>query len=304
MKDLRFLAGQRHLFLKSALISSIMMTAALIQSQPAGDLPGVGTPRVIKVHKKVIAVVGLYHPAGKAGVNAGIIAAPNSLVFIDAGMSIPSAEFLWKTAQEQFPGKQNVYLVLTHHHSDHVFGMRIFREKKANIIAHKGVADELRNDQGFYKKFIAEKMGWDSKKADEILGNIILGVPDRVIEQDTVFNIDGDAIHLLVTPGHVPDEIVVYHPSSKILFAGDSVYQGMEPTTRFGSAAAWQVWVHQLERLKKLDIKMVCPGHGELCSADEIDRNIDFLKNRLTGRIPAKIETQGARARGNLEEKS
>jgi len=96
-----------------------------------------------------------------------------------------------------------------------------------------------------------------------------------------VLNIDGDEIHLLVTPGHVPDEISVYHPSSRTLFAGDAIYEGTGLTTQFGGPEEWKIWIDHLERLKKLDILNIVPGHGQICSRDEIDRNINFLKEKL-----------------------
>lgn len=126
-----------------------------------------------------------------------------------------------------------------------------------------------------------DKFGWEKEKADKILGDVKIYSPDQVIEKNSVLQIDGDEIHLLVTPGHHPDELSVYHPRSQTLFAGDTIYEGFSPNTKFGGKAEWTEWVFQLERLKKLEIKTIVPGHGKLCSKDEIDRNIAFLKELL-----------------------
>jgi glyoxylase-like metal-dependent hydrolase (beta-lactamase superfamily II) len=196
-------------------------------------------------------------------------------------MTIVSAEFVWRLAQERMPEYEKLYLIITHHHSDHVFGMRVFKEKAAQIIAHKGVGEELMDDNGKYKSFIAEKMGWDSKRADAILGEVVISVPDRTIERDETLDIDGEKILLLVVPGHVPDEICVYHPKSQILFAGDALYEGSDLNISFGGPDQWREWIAGLERLKKLSISTIVPGHGDLCSTSEIDRNIDFLTKKL-----------------------
>jgi glyoxylase-like metal-dependent hydrolase (beta-lactamase superfamily II) len=98
---------------------------------------------------------------------------------------------------------------------------------------------------------------------------------------DTVLTIDGDEICLLCTPGHVVDEICVYHPASKTLFAGDAIYEGTAPTTRFGGTEDWRKWIFHLNRIKKLDIQNIVPGHGRICSKSEIDRNINFLQEKL-----------------------
>ena len=245
--------------------------------------PELGNPEVHQLNENILAVTGLYHTAIDKGftTNAGIIFTSGSVIFIDSGQTLASAKFLWETAVKYMKDIEKTCLILTHHHSDHVFGMRIFRAKGAQVIAHIGVAEELRGDKGYYKKFIADRMGWDSKKADQILGHVIIYPPDKKIEQDTVLNIDGDEIHLLVTPGYVPDEISVYHPSSKTLFAGDTVYEGSPLATQFGGPEAWKIWIEHLERLRKLDIINIVPGHGKICSKSEIDRSISFLKEKL-----------------------
>ncbi len=254
-----------------------------INNQKEAPLPpGLGNPEVHRITKDVYAVTNLFHSRGKkAGVNAGIIITSHSIIFIDSGMTIASGEFLLRTAGEIAKGKKNMYLILTHHHSDHVFGMRVFKDKGARVIAHRVLREELKDDNGRYKRFIIEMDKLSSEEEDLIYGDVLLSSPDEVIEQDTVLTIDGDEIHLLVTPGHDRDAISVYHPRSRTLFAGDTVYEGMQPNTRFGRPAEWKTWIAQLERLKQLAVGAVVPGHGKLCSKQELDRNIAYLKSLL-----------------------
>ncbi|MCL0063792.1 MBL fold metallo-hydrolase [Dehalococcoidia bacterium] len=243
--------------------------------------PGLGDPTVHKITENVYAITNLYHTSEGFGTNAGIIFTSLAVVFIDSSMTIASGEFLWQTASERLTGQEDLYLILTHHHSDHVFGMRVLKEKGVKVIAHSGVREFLENDDGRYKRFIVEKCGWDQQKGDELLGDVLLSLPDQLIEEDTVLRLDNDEIHLLVTPGHVPSELSVYHPASRTLFAGDTIYEGTPPTTRFGGPEEWRVWISQLERLKRLEIDVICPGHGNLCSKQEIDRNIAHLRGLL-----------------------
>lgn len=187
--------------------------------------------------------------------------------------------FLWDAAQEQAPDAARSYLILTHHHSDHTFGMRIFREQGAEIVAHARVCEFLEDDQGRYKAFIAEHYIGSQEEGDRIVGDVVLSAPDRLIEVDTLLEVDGEAIHLEAMPGHVPSQLCVYVPGSKVLFAGDAVYQGMHPNARFAGPAEIREWVRQLCRLKELDIEVVVPGHGQLCGKDEIKRNIALLES-------------------------
>jgi cyclase len=242
---------------------------------------GLGNPIVHKITDNVYAITGLYHVQPDGSVNAGIIFTENSVIFIDSGMTIASGEFIWKTAQERMKGDEKLYLILTHHHSDHTFGMRVFKENGAKIIAHSKIREWLENDNGKYKSFIMNRYGLDKRKGNEILGDVMLSLPDQFIDKDTVLKVDSEEIHLLCTPGHVPDELSIYHPKSNTLFAGDTIYEGSSPATRFGGPEEWKLWISQLERLKQLDIKTIVPGHGNLCSKEVIDQNISSLQKLL-----------------------
>lgn len=248
-----------------------------------------GSPKVYELHQGVYAVIGLYHISGDFGTNAGIIITPDSVVFIDSGMTISSAEFLWRVAQDHMSGNEDLYLILTHHHSDHVFGMRVMKETGARVIAQSSVREYLDDPAGKYLEFIKSQMRCSPDEAEAILGDVLLTVPDQLIDGDTVLQL-GTEIHLLMTPGHVPSELSVYHPPSKILFAGDTIFSEGNPTTRFGGPADWRLWISHLERLKQLDIATICPGHGELCTRDEIQRNIDSLNAILRRHDGARMK--------------
>lgn len=244
--------------------------------------PGLGSPVVHELSDNVLAITGLYHSSGpQAGVAAGIVFTENTVVFIDSGMSIASAEFMWELASERMMGNEDLYLILTHGHSDHVFGMKVFVDKGATVIGHKDLKGFILEHAPDYKDFIINMEGWTQEQGDEILGDVVLTPPDQLIDEDTVLNIDGTELHILFTPGHVPHEISVYVPSTKTLFAGDTIYEGMRLNTRFGGPEDWKLWISHLERFKKLDIETIIPGHGDICAKDEIDRNIDYLKKLL-----------------------
>ncbi|MFB0566016.1 MAG: MBL fold metallo-hydrolase [Candidatus Aminicenantaceae bacterium] len=251
------------------------------------EKPGLGNPEVHEISKDVIAVTGLYHSAeGGFSTNAGIIFTEHSVIFIDAGMSIDSGDFLWKTAQKRINEEKKVYLILTHNHSDHVFGMRVMKENGAHVIAHKFVERWFKLYDGKrYKRFLVKRSGWSTEKGDLIFGDVHLTQPDQVVEQDTVLNIDGEEIHIIFTPGHVPSELSIYHPKSRTLFAGDTIYEGSSLTTRFGGPDEWNIWISHLKRLRELPIKTIVPGHGKICTKKEIDRNIAYLEETVRKRL-------------------
>ena len=109
----------------------------------------------------------------------------------------------------------------------------------------------------------------------DVLGEAVLSRPDQTITQDTVLDL-GEEIHLLAVPGHTPGDIAIYHPRSKVLFAGDAILEGMDPYVRPDSISI-KTWIKYLERLKELDIEWILPGHGALSKPDIIDSNIRHI---------------------------
>jgi glyoxylase-like metal-dependent hydrolase (beta-lactamase superfamily II) len=253
---------------------------------------------MVKLHRlsgNVYGVTGLFH-LSDVGVNAGFVITKNSIIHIDAGMTVDDGNYLLTQSRKKAKNKKNLFLILTHHHSDHTFGMRVFKEAGAKIIAHKNVRDFLsfrtpplfRTVLKTYKPFIVKRMvknySYTEEKAEKTLGDVKLFLPDEFLKEDTSLQIDDDEFLLVYTPGHVPSEISVYHPKSKTLFAGDTVYEGMPLTTRFGKPKEWKLWIQSLEKLDKLDIENIVPGHGKICGKEEIQRNIAYLENLLSQR--------------------
>ncbi len=123
---------------------------------------------------------------------------------------------------------------------------------------------------------------YTKEKAEQTFGDVKLFLPDEIFKEDMNLQIEDDELLLLYTPGHVPSGISVYHPKSKALFAGDTVYEGMPLTTRFGGPKELKLWIRSLEKLDELDIENIVPGHGRICGKEEIQRNTDYLEDLLS----------------------
>jgi glyoxylase-like metal-dependent hydrolase (beta-lactamase superfamily II) len=188
-------------------------------------------------------------------------------------MSAHSGEFLFNFARERMKGTEDLYLILTHKDTDHCFGMNEMKKHGATVIAHEHAAEVIVEESDLSKNRIAKMIR--KEFPEDVLGNTVLSRPDQTIVRDTVLNL-GDEIHLLAIPGHTPGDIAVYHPKSKVLFAGDAILEGMDPYVRPDSISI-KTWIRNLERLKELDIEWVLPGHGALSRRDIIDSNIQYL---------------------------
>lgn len=232
----------------------------------------------MRIAENVYAVMDLYHPIG---VNAGFIVTKRHIVYVDSGHTIPSARTIYGYSKAAAPENEPSYLILTDHHTDHIFGMKVFRDVGATVLGHE------RLDR-WMKEYLMPNFGkvlktfeLDEKATDLIYGDVELFPLDVKVDRDTKIDVDGEEINILTTPGHWEACLSVYIPSSRILFAGDTIYSGFNPTTRFGDEELWRKWINSLEKISELDIKQIVPGHGRICTKEEIPRHIRHLENLL-----------------------
>jgi len=237
----------------------------------------------MRVAKNVYAVLDMFHPIG---VNAGFIATKMHIVYVDAGLTIPCAQTILDYSLAVAPKNKPMYLIFTDHHLDHIFGMKVFKEAGAKTLGHANLDLHLReymiqNWREWVQDWNKRMKFWEESEIELLFGDVELSPLDQTIDKDTVIKVDDEEIHVLYTPGHWKACLSVYLPSSKVLFAGDTIFSGFEPTTRFGDENLWQQWIDSLEKLSKLDISCIVPGHGRLCDVEEIQRHIAYLKNLI-----------------------
>jgi glyoxylase-like metal-dependent hydrolase (beta-lactamase superfamily II) len=241
----------------------------------------------VRLKDNIFAITGLMHTIG---VNVGFIITKNNVVVIDSSWYDVSAKFIINYIKEitKNPIK---YLILTEWHSDHIFGMKFFKDVGAKIISHKNTKEFLKKNTDYSKKLIrilVERKGFDNESAEILFGKITLSNIDKTINKDTSLTIDREKIILLVTPGHTDSNICVYIPKSKILFASDIIYSEFIPTTRFGNVKLWKKWIKSLEKIEKLDIDILVPGHGRILKGEQIKKEIERHKKYLLNKIKEK----------------
>jgi len=136
------------------------------------------------------------------------------------------------------------YIILTHYHFDHVFGVpKIKEETNAKIMIHESDA-----------RFLDFK-------------------PDKLLKDNDVINLDNFSLKVIHTPGHTPGSICLYEPKSKSLFSGDTFFTGGGiGRTDFPGGNAEEL-KKSIEKLSKLDVRILYPGHGEI-TEDNVNEQI------------------------------
>ncbi|WP_349741265.1 MBL fold metallo-hydrolase [Roseateles cavernae] len=184
--------------------------------------------------------------------NAGLIETADSLVLVDALGSPALARELLQVIKTLSP-KPLSHVILTHYHADHIYGLQEFKKAGARIIAHQAAREYLNSETAAQRlqASIAEGL---------VEPGTTLVAADQWVDRETRLSLGGLEIQLIpVGPAHTPEDLSVWLPADKLLFAGDLVFRGRIP---FVGQADSRRWVASLDRLLTRPAAVIVPGHG------------------------------------------
>jgi glyoxylase-like metal-dependent hydrolase (beta-lactamase superfamily II) len=164
------------------------------------------------------------------------------------------------------------YVVVTHYHADHIYGLQAFKDAGATIVAQRSGLLYLNSDTADLRlKASREEM------APAVDQSTRLVAADRWIDGPTTLRLGGlDFVLQPVGPAHTPEDLVVWVPQSKLLFAGDVVFRGRIP---FVGQADSGRWIGALDTLLAFDARIIVPGHGPISTSARADLELtrDYL---------------------------
>lgn len=120
---------------------------------------------------------------------------------------------------------------------------------------------------------------------------------DRTIGEGAVVEGTEFRLEVLHTPGHAPNHLCFLLDEERALFTGDVVLDGMFSVVSPNRGGDMAVYVATLERLRKLRLLRLCPGHGDVIEEPRarIDTYLAHRRERerqilgVLRRGPAKI---------------
>ena len=164
------------------------------------------------------------------------------------------------------------YVVVTHYHADHIYGLQAFKDAGATIIAQRDGLLYLNSDTAQQRlKASREEL---APAVDE---HTRLVAADRWIDRPTTLQFGGlDFLLQPAGPAHTPEDLVVWVPQRKLLFAGDLVFRGRIP---FVGQADSGRWITALDTLLSFDANIIVPGHGPVSASARADLELtrDYL---------------------------
>jgi glyoxylase-like metal-dependent hydrolase (beta-lactamase superfamily II) len=218
--------------------------------------------------------------------NAAFVVTSAGVVVIDALGSPALAEELLREIKRVTPQPVR-HVIVTHFHADHIYGLQVF--KRAGAVIHAGAPgrEYLVSDTAERRLAASreELFPWIDEQTR-------LVPADRWLQADTVLEVGGERFVIQMSgPAHTPEDLVVLHERSRVLFAGDLVYRGRVP---FVGQADSSGWIRALDRVVVLNPRLIVPGHGPVTKQPAADL-------RLTRDYLAFLRESMGQAAANLE---
>ncbi len=232
-------------------------------------------PQAVQVARDTWMVQGLSALGSSANrnfiSNASFVVTRDSVVVIDALGSPALAEELRAEIARVTPLPVS-HVIVTHYHADHIYGLQVFKDAGAQIVAHRAANMYLHSDTAELRLKASrdELFPWVDDKTR-------LVPADRWIDGPVTLDIGGVAFHIQPAgPAHTPEDLVVWLPDRQLLVAGDLVFRARVP---FVGAADSGHWIEALDSLLKFDAKVIVPGHGPVSASAREDLQLtrDYL---------------------------
>ncbi len=204
-----------------------------------------------------------YFARGEAGMatenegfisNAGFVVTDQGVVVFDA---LGSPSLAWKLRQEirKITDQPVVKVVVSHYHADHIYGLQVFKDEGAEILAPRGAYQYLDSPAA------AERLEERRFSLDPWVNqDTRLVKPDRLIEDVYAFSLGGVDFQLnYLGSAHSDGDMTMYVLPDRVLYSGDIIFEGRIPWV--GDADTKQ-WLKTLERLETNELVALIPGHG------------------------------------------
>lgn len=218
---------------------------------------------------------GIYYEDSYSGVTVGAIILNQGSILVDAPLRSEDARS-WRASLVNIGSSANRVLVNLDAHPDRTLGTRAM---DATIVAHNRTALTFRNRPSIFKGLNHES-GAEWEMNDEVIGTR-WSAPDITFSNGMSFHWGEPDVLLEHHPGPNPGSIWVIIPSSKVIFAGDTIMPDQPP---FLANADLPAWIESLDILKaSYQNFTIVSGRNGLVGAEAIKAQKNYLTKILRG---------------------
>lgn len=265
-------------------------------------------PRAVQI------VPDLYLIEGLDGGNVAFLVSEAGVLVVDAG-EFPDAgatvvEVIGRTTDRPIR-----YVVITHYHSDHTYGLQPFPES-AVIVGHDNLWTNMTEDakkmkenveinfprhlEGLRKRIEtlraegsaelaqAEQQLKDNLAYAEAYKTVTLVPPNLTFSDHLTIRL-GDHLVRLHYPGtaHTTGNILVAFPNLKAVHMGDLLFHEHFPYIDHPMGCDTETWLRILKDVAAWDVEHVIPGHGALTDKSGLTKLASYFTDLRTAVIDA-----------------
>ena len=186
--------------------------------------------------------------------NAGVVITGAGVVVFDALGTPALAQLLLEKIRE-ITDQPIVRVIVSHYHADHIYGLQVFSDLDAEVLAPEG-ADLYLDSPAARERLEERRFTLDPwvNSATRLVR------PNQQLKEGAQFRLgDVDFIVTVVGNAHSDGDLTLYVEPDRVLFSGDIIFEGRVP---FLGDANTRRWVQVLERMEREKLVALVPGHG------------------------------------------
>ncbi|MGB5261690.1 MAG: MBL fold metallo-hydrolase [Gammaproteobacteria bacterium] len=279
-------------FLNATLLTVLMLSWQL-SARAEDDANRVTYPPVSVDMEPVQISEHVWFVQGKPGVatdhegfisNAGFVVTGAGVVVFDA-LGSPSLANTLLQKIRTVTNQPIVRVIVSHYHADHIYGLQVFEDLEAEILAPVGAERYLDSAQA-EERLEERRFTLDPWVNDDTR----LVYPHVLLDEGTRFRLgDVEFIVTVVGNAHSDGDLTLFVVPDRVLFSGDIIFEGRVPFLGDANTARW---VRVLERMEREQLVALVPGHGGVAENPNeavglTRRYLEFLRQHMGAAVDA-----------------
>ncbi len=232
------------------------------------------TMKLIKVNENIFMVKG--YPEMPSAKNRGFISCAYGILTSEGWVIIDSLtgpelskEFISLLEKEKKVGFK--YAVITHHHHDHWYGAKTYKDLGIKIIGHENL---LKHYNSTISDLILKTL---QKRFKGVYTNVVLTPPDVTYKKNHTIKLGDQTIEIMpLKASHSDSDLIVYLPKEKAIFVGDLILLNRIPGMASRNASSKRL-VNILEKIKSFDIQYILGGHDKALGKSAIQEALNYI---------------------------
>jgi metallo-beta-lactamase class B len=217
------------------------------------------------------------HEAGLAPANIAVARMPDgSLVLASSPYDTETTRALVRWLREAFHPPR-MLTINTHFHPDGTAGNEAFREEGVETYASDLTQELIKSRGAEVREMTARAVGAPLREPMERTRTV---PADHTFDahQGLTLELGGETVQVIYPgPAHSPDNVVVFFPARRVLYAGD-IARAAAAGLGYRGDANVQGWDSAVKKLEALAPLVVIPGHGAVGGPELLAHTEDLVR--------------------------